>query len=135
MNLSNTFIPETCTHVRFNQKKNTVTIFRQASKDSYEIYNKGRWERYKDHNNGIIPLSSELLSNSGDVFTKKVKIAPIQAEPKSKDQPYTPQVPTFKERVFETIPEPVLRQLVHYYENHDVVEVELNVKMTSVIKG
>lgn len=132
MNLSNTFIPESCTHVRFNQKKNTVTTFRQTSKDNYEIYNKGRWERYKDHINGIIPLNSELLSSS-DVF-KKVKTA-LKETPKVKDQIYTPQVPTFKERVFETIPEPVLRQLVHYYENHDVVEVELNVKMTSVIKG
>ncbi|AND75373.1 hypothetical protein FDH01_gp249 [Acinetobacter phage vB_AbaM_ME3] len=133
MNLSNTFIPETSTHVRFNQKKNTVTIFRQREKDSYELYNKGRWERYKDHINGIVPLTKELLS-SKDVFAKKTK-TPIKEIPKTKDQTYTPQVPTFKERVFETIPEPVLRQLVHYYENHDVVEVELNVKMTSVIKG
>lgn len=134
MNLSDVHIPEACSHIRFNVKKNTVTMFRELSKNNYEIYNNGRWERYKDHTQGIIPLTKDLLSSKNNVFEKKRKTAKVINE--GNETPiYTPQVPTFKERVFEIIPEPVLRQLVHYYENHDVVEVELNVKMTSVIKG
>lgn len=103
-------VPEGSTHSRTNLRKNTVTFFRDIGNGKFEVNNRGVWEAYKDHVRGINPLPQSSL-------------------------PYEPQVSTFKERVFETIPEPVLRQLVHYYENHDVVEVELNVKMTSVIKG
>lgn len=120
-------IPEGTSHTRKNIKKGTRAFFKQLNTKDYEIHNKGRWERYKDHTRGIVPIS-EIYKEAKP--QKKVVQTLIPEIPT-----YEPQVSTFKERVFEIIPEPVLRQLIHYYENHDVVEVELNVKMTSVIKG
>lgn len=127
-------IPSDATSYRYNQKKKTTNYFKNTE-DGIFILNSGRWEKYNDGVAGILPISNLSKKEEKPVVKRTVSKRIKESNEKVEKEKYSNIFPTFKEEVFERIPEPVLRQLLKHYKDADVIEVEINVKTTHTIKG
>lgn len=129
-------IPVGATATRLNTRKTQTNYFKTEGDTTY-IWNKA-WEVYTGNTSNLVPIGSTPPKAKNTVVKKrepaKKKVQPFHVYQPAEIQ-YDPIIPTFAEDVLETIPHPVLRQLLRHYKNADVVEVVINVKTTHTIKG
>lgn len=124
--------PEGTTHKRLNLKKTRMNFFKIEGGVA-EIWNNGRWEPFSGNVLSLEPIdASKKSADLSRIKKSPKKDSPVKTDPMKHDGLFANSL---SEEAINYIPSPVLRQLIEHYKNDDIVEVEIRVKSTHIIKG